>query len=279
MRIKRVTLSRTLGRLLARNGRSKIVQSLSRASAWLLASGRNFDYDPRYNGEYWLLQTIAQFHIRTLWDVGANVGTWSRAASQRLPFAEIHAFEINPAAFSALQDNTKDLPNYYPNAVGLSHRPGPIELTCFEEDITLSSMFEYPHRGLRSKKTCAVITGDSYADQHGIRSVDLLKIDVEGAEHLVLRGLEGMLSAGRIGVIQFEYGRVNVLTHFLLRDFYALFERYGYIVGKLYPGFVDFRAYHLDQEDFLGPNFVACKLEHRSYIAALSGRALEKGSR
>jgi len=59
-------------------------------------------------------------------------------------------------------------------------------------------------------------------------------------------------------LVQFEYGRVNILTHFLLRDFYELFARFGYVVGKIYPDHVDFRSYDLGDEDFLGPNYFAC---------------------
>ena len=43
------------------------------------------------------------------------------------------------------------------------------------------------------------------------------------------------------------------MTHFLLYDFYEFFETRGYVVGKIYPNYVDFRAYDLNDEDFLGP--------------------------
>src|SRR5439155_19181087 len=93
----------------------------------------------------------------------------------------------------------------------------------------------------------------------GIREVDFLKLDVEGAEHLVLQGLENHLRDRRVRFVQFEYGRVNILTHFLLRDFYQLFAAYGYVVGKIYPDYVDVREYDLSDEDFLGPNYLACR--------------------
>jgi hypothetical protein len=52
----------------------------------------------------------------------------------------------------------------------------------------------------------------------GDPGIDLLKLDTEGAEHLVLRGFDGALARGRIAAVQFEYGRVNAVTGFLLRD-------------------------------------------------------------
>jgi hypothetical protein len=58
-------------------------------------------------------------------------------------------------------------------------------------------------------------------------------------------------------VVQFEYGLKNIVTKFLLRDFYAYFEARGYKVGKLFPTSVRFREYRFEDEDFLGPNYVA----------------------
>jgi hypothetical protein len=101
--------------------------------------------------------------------------------------------------------------------------------------------------------------GDEFLEREGIGEVDFLKLDVEGAEHLVLQGLERHLRQQRVRFVQFEYGRVNILTHFLLRDFYQLFGAYGYVVGKIYPDYVDFREYDLSDEDFLGPNYLACR--------------------
>ncbi len=60
--------------------------------------------------------------------------------------------------------------------------------------------------------------GDEFLAREGIGRVDFLKLDVEGAEHLVLQGLNEYLQKGRIRLVQFEYGLVNILTHFLLRD-------------------------------------------------------------
>jgi hypothetical protein len=92
---------------------------------------------------------------------------------------------------------------------------------------------------------------------------------VEGAEHLVLEGLETQLRSERVRFVQFEYGRVNILTHFLLRDFYQLFASYGYVVGKIYPDYVDFREYDLSDEDFMGPNYLACRANDAA-VKALS---------
>jgi hypothetical protein len=119
----------------------------------------------------------------------------------------------------------------------------------------------YPH-GSHYEAICPAKRGDEYAKDQGIERIDLLKIDVEGAEHLVLEGLDALLASGNIDVIQFEYGMVNIITHFLLRDFYQFFESQGYLVSKLFPDHVDFRNYELEDEKFRGPNYVAVRKAH-----------------
>jgi methyltransferase FkbM-like protein len=94
--------------------------------------------------------------------------------------------------------------------------------------------------------------GDEFLAREGIVEVDFLKLDVEGAEHLVLRGFDRLLRERRVRFVQFEYGRVNILTRFLLKDFHQLFAAHGYLVGKIYPDHVDIRDYDLGDEDFLG---------------------------
>jgi hypothetical protein len=88
----------------------------------------------------------------------------------------------------------------------------------------------------------------------------------------VLRGFSELLAAGGVEALQFEYGRANIVTHNLLRDHYELLEPLGYVVGKVYPGSVDFRPYDvwLD-EDFLGPNYLAVRAANTALVSALRG--------
>ena len=115
-------------------------------------------------------------------------------------------------------------------------------------------------------------TGDKYCAEHGIAHIDLVKIDVEGMERQVLKtDLRTCLARNAIDLVQFEYGRANILNEFLLRDFHAFFEQRGYVVGKLYPNYVDFRGYDLADEDFAGPNFLACRSDKVHYLRAFGG--------
>ena len=232
---------------------------------------KNWNYDWRSNGEQWLLYRLSAFNPSVVFDVGANVGEWLSLARGALPEAQLHAFEIVETTFAVLQEHFTAAPGVTLNNFGLSDRSGAITMHLFDQSNTLSSHVAYPHGGFR-QVTCPVRRGDEYIKESGIDRIDLLKVDVEGAEHLVLSGFGAALDAGRIDVIQFEYGKVNIITHFMLRDFYEFLEARGYVVGKLFPDHVDFRPYVLEDEDFLGPNYIAVRKVRPDIIDALRKR-------
>src|SRR3954463_5263989 len=66
----------------------------------------NGSYKPARNGERWLLETLRGESIRTVLDVGANVGTWSLMATELLPDATIYALEVVPSTAVALRART-----------------------------------------------------------------------------------------------------------------------------------------------------------------------------
>jgi hypothetical protein len=139
-----------------------------------------------------------------------------------------------------------------------------LEINYNPDDDGKSSIIEGAsiHNAKWQKLQVDAITGDSYVTRSDISQIDLLKMDVEGAEHLVLDGLSETLSAGKIRTIQFEFGMVNIYSRFLLKDYWSLLSGYGFTIGPIMPDGVAFMDYDPCNEDFRGPpNFVAV---HRS---------------
>jgi hypothetical protein len=64
--------------------------------------------------------------------------------------------------------------------------------------------------------------------ERGIDQIDILKIDVEGAENRVLKGFCARFSDRRITLIQFMYGHRNIFSHFLLLNFCCLLRDMGF---------------------------------------------------
>jgi FkbM family methyltransferase len=231
----------------------------------------NASYKPARNGERWVLESLRTETIHTVLDVGANVGNWSLMAAELLPQATIYALEVVPNTAATLRERVGAHDRIRPFSLGLAAETGTLSLQYNEVASTHTTFTDYPHSWAGDRIDCPVMQGDEFLIRQGIDQVDFLKIDVEGAEHLVLQGLEDSLRKGRIRFIQFEYGLVNILTHFLLRDFYELFRGYGYAVGKIYPDYVEFRDYDLRDDDFLGPNYLACRPNDKA-LHHLAGR-------
>jgi FkbM family methyltransferase len=255
-------------RPLAKHRRSRGVLFAAKVSRVFLDGYHNLDYVPEFNGEYALLQRLTALPVPTIFDVGANVGEWSTSARAIFPSANIHAFEILPQTYAELSSKN----GFTKINCGLSDEAGDVDLRSFEGDSGLTTMFDYPHPNPKPSIRCRVMRGDSYMRDNNIARIDFLKIDVEGAEHKVLAGFSDAFARKAIDMVQFEYGRVNIITKFLLRDFYQFFDGLGFVVGKLYPTYVDFRPYTLQDEDFRGPNYIACRKDLSENIAILSGR-------
>ena len=221
----------------------------------------NSSYRAEKNGERWLLETLAGEKILTVVDVGANVGKWSLLAVERFPEATVLALEIVPATAAELRVRVQGRERIRPFDLGLADQSGTLTIRYNPAVSAHSTLTDYPYTWKGEKIECPVIRGDEFLARERIQHVDFLKIDVEGAEHLVLRGLEVSLREGRIRFVQFEYGPRNILTRFLLKDFYELFDRHGYVVGKIYPDYVEIRDYQLVDEDFLGSNYLACRAD------------------
>jgi FkbM family methyltransferase len=251
-----------------RNPLFKILADLSRQ--YLKWYG-NSSYKPERNGERWVLDRLGSERFTTILDVGANVGKWAILAAERFPAASVHALEIVPATYELLRTATGGYRQIHPVSLGLSDRAGKLRIRYDPRASAHATFTAYPHTGKVETIECDVSSGDAFLAAHGITEVDFLKVDVEGAEHLVFRGFEQALAGRRIRFVQFEYGRVNILTGFLLKNFYDLFAGHGYVVGKIYPDGVDVRDYRLADEDFLGPNYLACRSDE-PLLPRLQGR-------
>lgn len=219
-----------------------------------------------FSGEHGLMEKLKGFDIKTIFDVGSNMGEWTRMVLTKMPDVKIHAFEPIPEVYQRYVNMLHPDERLMPNPFGLSKECEIRDLLFDHENDRLTTPCMELNREKPEVRTVFMIDGDNYCKSRGVETIDFLKIDTEGHEYQVLLGLKDMLEKQRIKIIQFEYGYANVLTKDLLIDFYKLLSPLGYSIGKLSPFGVDFKTYGLLDEDFKGPNYVAVLSQHEDIM-------------
>ena len=266
-------------RLLARHRDRASMRVLHRVASFIEDCYENDEWDMQVNGETALLRRLAPARFTTVVDVGAHLGEWSIAALRAWPGSRVHAFEVAPRTYERLERNIA--------AAGLVDRA---TLVCkgLGDATTTRDMFYYPdHPNLTCDRprhayhnqpfAAQLVEGDSYLRQHDLGPIDFLKIDVEGAEHLVLHGLSRALAADRVRCIQFEYGAFSIDTHVLLADYYEMLAS-RYWIGKIFPATVEFRDYDWRMESFRFSNFL-CVSRGRPDLRALAQGSSGNGTK
>ncbi len=265
-------------RFLARHRRHWLVRKAGHTLGYYHQGYENQDYNPATNGERFVLETLARVRPEAvILDVGAHHGEWARVAAAAVPRGTIHSFEVIPGTFRRLQQECADLPRVTPHQLGLGETDGQLEFSVVpgREELTsgVPGVHGRLHQMAYENVRCPVVTGSRFCREQGIAQVDFLKLDVEGLEPAVLRGFLPMLETGSVRMIQFEYGQINLQARFFLGDYYELLGAHGFRLGKVFPGYVDFRDYHFTQDNLMGPNYLAVNLREEELIRRLAGVA------
>lgn len=208
------------------------------------------------NGERLLLRgLVGDLQPWVVFDVGSHRGQWAREAISINPNLRLHCFEPTPAAYAQLLK--KKFPqNVTCQPVAVSDCEGSETLYTYTGSLRNSL---YPVAGLEVLDSLTVQTQavSAYCEQQQIAQIDLLKIDVEGAELRVLRGALPLLQSGRIGVVQFDYGANFIDARVFLKDMFDLIAGLSYDIYKLYPdGLRRVTGYHTDLECFQNALYV-----------------------
>ena len=179
-----------------------------------------------------------------VFDVGANVGATALRYRALYPRAEIHCFEPYPPSFERLAVALAGDGRISLHRTALSSEAGRAVLNVNRNAETNSLLpsddraAQYWGEGLLETAGAVEVevqTLDGFCAEHSIARVDVLKLDVQGAEYSVLEGAEAMLAARRIGVI---YAEIIVAPTYVgqrrLVDYLALTSARGYELFDLY---------------------------------------------
>jgi FkbM family methyltransferase len=197
-----------------------------------------------------------------MFDVGANVGHYSKALYGAFPKAQIVAFEPVPRTFEALRA-TLATTTVKCCSIGLSDAEGDAIIYDYDQVDGSEHASLFPgvlkdlHRAKTIKETnVPLITLDAYCCAASIPGIDFLKIDTEGNDLKVLKGSQAMIQKNAIRAIQFEFNQTNVFSHVFLKDFYDILR--GYSFYRLLPhALLPLGSYSFHNEIFAFQNILA----------------------
>lgn len=142
-----------------------------------------------------------------VWDVGANLGIYTRQFSDRVGASgRIVAFEPAPACFRQLTEKFKNISSIQLENLALGSSEGIVHMQLGETPLAAT------HRvldGIENSKNLAddtnvakvqITTGDSYWKKSK-QTPNLIKIDVEGFEEQVLHGMKELLRSPELRAI------------------------------------------------------------------------------
>jgi FkbM family methyltransferase len=163
---------------------------------------------------------------QTFYDVGANVGYFSLLAAKMIgPTGKVIAIEPHPETIRQLraQFEINGLANAQIVAAAVSDRVGTTTLIDGYACMVKMSAFD-SSQGEQMTIPAATTTLDEVAERFGFPEV--VKMDIEGAEILALRGAATVLNRKPTLLVEIHSEQVS-------QEFYPLLEPFGYAFYRL----------------------------------------------
>lgn len=246
-----------------------LVRLLGRRRAWRL--GRKLYIAARgeglnaieINGEKALIEeAISAFPDAKpfrAWDVGANLGEWTdlvlATAARQKRTAKILMFEPTPTAFKSLSEKYVSNAAVEVEQVALSSKAGTAAFEVVGSHAGTNSL-NVTGAAAGSTISVALKSGAEVHAAAGGGEVHLIKIDTEGHDLEVLRGLEALLEARSVAIVQFEYNWRWLVNGSSLRAALLLAERHGYRLGRVAPdGLEIYDGWNAELDRFFETNY------------------------
>jgi FkbM family methyltransferase len=254
------TFAKPLSRLLV-NPRSEKLSRLFEAY-WCILLGKGAGTGWDMGSEIRAAKTVIKSAQPIILDVGANKGDWSSMIHSAFPKAHIFMFEPQPICQEIIRQ--KEIPNskLFPNAV--SSRKGNLELCTVGGAAGHASLHKRRDSYFQAQNFSWIdvetVTIDDVVSEHGLGTIDLMKMDIEGHELEALRGAENSLKNRTIKAFTFEFGSGNINSRTFFHDFWDYLTPFGYRIYRLLPSsrLMHIKEYYEDCEYFRGvTNYIA----------------------
>ena len=201
-----------------------------------------------------------------VFDIGANIGALSLLSYSKTAHT-VYAFEPTPSIVNRFVENIKlnSLENFikvFPFAV--SNKNGFISFSVSQESERNHISFQKTSEKSKKRKVKAV-TLDSFCKNHKIPQIDLLKIDVEGGEMLVFKGMKNLFKNKQVPTIIFEWNKNAPYFDYSILDLEKMFTEYGYLLYTIEDrGFL--KLFHREKFDVLQTQNLVAVLKSNTRI-------------
>jgi FkbM family methyltransferase len=188
-----------------------------------------------------LATSLPHTRIRTVFDVGANVGQSAQRFAQEFPDAAIHSFEPVASTFATLSRAVPPRVQCHHIALGATRNTGRMVTQGKHEMFYL--LGDNPAPSTAVLEEVSVDTLDGFCAGHHIAHIDFLKIDTEGSDMAVLEGAADLLRDKRIGIIQVEASMNSRNTHHVaFGAFMSYLEPRGFRLFGIYEQWPEWPA-------------------------------------
>ena len=196
------------------------------------------------------VQLLDPLKVKTIFDVGANIGQITQRYVELFPSASIKSFEPFGSVYRELCGRVAHMENVQPFELAIADNSGPREFYVNRAHVNNSMLApskiatEYLDEEVIEnidKIVVAAMSLDDFCDTHDIQKIDILKMDIQGGELLALKGAERLLSSSCIDLIYTEVEFVELyegqpeiydLTKYLADYGFVLYGLYDLHAGK-----------------------------------------------
>jgi len=200
-----------------------------------------------------------------IFDVGAHIGSTAKQYRQLFPNALIHCFEPFPQSFARLKTETTNDSHTSVYNLALSNKKGKALLNANRSPAT-NSLLSTDEKGsfywgeglLETMDKCEVetTTVDHFCQDRDLLSIDIMKLDVQGAEFFVLSGATKMLSSQSISMVYMELILASTYQgQKKLHEYMGLLDSFGYELLGIYNPINSHRQLIQIDGIFVSPKF------------------------
>lgn len=192
-------------------------------------------------------EVFGRDNIKTIFEFGSRYGEDTVEFARRYPHATIYGFECNETTLPACRERVSKYPNIVLTEKAVTEKDGPInfypinkektETTWVDGNQGASSLFKASGKYeiesyVQNEVVVEGISLKSFIIENKIDKVDIVWMDIQGAELMAMRGLDDRINS--VGIIQAE---VEFMEIYKKQPLFDDLKKYLHYHGFQFVGF------------------------------------------